>query len=329
MREPVGHLLTISSLEDPFSRSRQKIIFFHPTRRSFFPLKIVTASSEKRFEKEDLATLFHAPRMCLRCFPLDGGDLQKSLKGKRMAGSESTRATVYNKPGVGVRRMEATRWLAELFCLIIMFVGIYLFNRSVKSIATLGLPVALVVFVGIIYWVKAMGAKADAYADRALDARRGAVAEEAVGNLLGELPEGFYVVNDFVSKRGNIDHILISTKGILTVETKSHRGVVSCEGEMLKRDGKPFEKDFIKQAWAEAFSIRDLLASHGISTPKPQPVLLFFNADVQVRQQVRGVEIISRRYLPVYLGRLQNRISAKDVEKIFEILKLSQTQMFV
>jgi hypothetical protein len=261
--------------------------------------------------------------------PLGGGDIQNSLKGKRMAGSGSTRATVYNKPGVGVRKMEATRWLAALFFLIIMFVGIYFYNKSVKTIATLGLPVAVVVFVGIIYWVKAMGDKVDACSKRAVDARCGAVAEEDVGNLLGELPAGYFVVHDFVSKRGNIDHIVISTKGILTVETKSHRGVVSCEGEMLKRDGQPFEKDFIKQAWAEAFSIRDLLSSHGISAPKPQPVLLFANADVQVRQQVRGVEIISRRYLPLYLKRLQNRLSSSEAEKISEILKLSQSQMFV
>ena len=98
---------------------------------------------------------------------------------------------------------------------------------------------------------------------------------------------------------------------------------------MLKRDGKPFEKDFIKQAWAQAYFIRILLTRHGISAPKTQPVILFANADVQVRQQVRGVEIISRRYLPVYLERLQNRMSGKEAEKIFEILKSSQTQMFV
>ncbi|HEX2720423.1 MAG TPA: hypothetical protein VHM71_05680, partial [Candidatus Deferrimicrobium sp.] len=101
------------------------------------------------------------------------------------------------------------------------------------------------------------------------------------------------------------------------------------EGEMLKRDGQPFEKDFIKQAWAEAYSIRDLLVGHGISAPKPQPVLLFANADVQVRTQVRGVEVISRRYLPVYLKLLQNRLSAIEAEKIFEILKLSQSHLFV
>jgi hypothetical protein len=225
--------------------------------------------------------------------------------------------------------MEAIRWVAALFFLVVMFAGIYLYNKNSKAIVTLGIPVSLVVFVGIIYWIKAMGDKADVLSKRALDARRGAVAEEDVGNLLGELPAGYFVVHGFALKRGNIDHIVISTKGILTVETKSHRGVVSCVGEMLKRDGKPFEKDFIKQGWREALSIRDLLTSHGISAPKPQPVLLFANADVQVRKQVRGVEIISRRYLPIYLERLQNRMTTKEAEKIFEILKLSQSQMFV
>ena len=246
-----------------------------------------------------------------------------------MAVSGSTRATVYNKAGVGVRRMESARWLAALITLIVLFAGIYLYSKNSKTIATFGLPVILVVAGGFLYWVKAMGDKADVLSKRALDARRGAVAEEDVGNLLRELPAGYFVVHDFALKRGNIDHIVISTKGILTIETKSHRGVVTCEGEMLKRDGKPFEKDFIKQGWREALSIRDLLTSHGISAPKPQPVLLFANADVKVRQQVRGVEIVSQRYFPVYLQRLQTRMGAKEAEKISEILKLSQTQVFV
>jgi hypothetical protein len=246
-----------------------------------------------------------------------------------MAELNSTRATVYNKAGVGVRKMEAARWMAALFVMIIMFAGIYLYSKNSKAIATLGIPVSLLVFVGIIYWIKAMGAKADAYADRVLDARHGAVAEEAVGNLQGELPAGYFVVHDFVSKRGNIDHIVISTKGILTVETKSHRGVVTCEGALLQRDEKPFEKDFIRQALVQAIYIQDIIARQNISAPKPQPVIVFANANVQVRQQVRGVEVIRRRYFPAYLKRLPNRISAGDAEKIFEVLKSSQSQMFV
>ena len=302
--------------------SRPKVNLSRKVRNCFFRKEILRGRSGCIHScAKDAPPVFH---------PWTGGEgVQNSVKGKRMAGSDSTRATVYNKPRVGARKMEAIRWVAALFTLIVLFAGIYLYNRNSRTIATHGLPVFLIVAVGFIYWVKAMGDKAEVYSKRALDARRGAVAEEDVGNLLGELPAGYFVVHDFVSKRGNIDHIVISTKGILTVETKSHRGVVSCEGEMLKRDGKSFEKDFIKQAWAEAYSIRDLLMRHGISAPKPQPVLLFANADVQVRTQVRGVEIISRRYLPTYLTLLQNRLSANEAEKIFEILKFSQSQMFV
>jgi hypothetical protein len=241
-----------------------------------------------------------------------------------MAGSDSTRATVYNKAGVGVRKMEATRWLAALFFLIIIFAGIYLYSKNSKAIATLGLPVILVVSVGFIYWVKAMGDKADVYSKRAVDARQGAVAEEAVGSSLGELPAGYFVVNDFLSKGGNIDHIVISTKGILTVETKSHRGVVTCEGEMLKRDGKPFEKDFIKQAWAEAYSIRDLLTEKGVCNLRPQPVIVFTDADVQVKERVRGVHIIGIKDLHAFLEGLPSWMSERLSEGIIDGLSSTQ-----
>jgi len=237
---------------------------------------------------------------------------------------ESTRATVYNKPGVGVRKMEAIRWLAALFFLIIMFLGIYLYSRNSKTIATLGLPVFLIVAVGFFYWVRTMGDKAEESSERALQARRGAVAEEDVGNLLGELPAGFFVVNDFVTKRGNIVHIVVSTRGILTVETKDHRGVVGCEGDLLKRDGKPFEKDFIKQAWAEAYSIRDLLTEKGVCNLRPQPVIVFTDADVQVKKRVRGVQIIGSKDLRAYLEGLPAWMSGRLSKGIIDCLSSTQ-----
>ena len=237
-----------------------------------------------------------------------------------MAETKSTKATVYHKAGAGVRKMENSRWLAALFLLVIMYAGIYFYTKSVKAIATLGLPVALVVFVGIIHWIKALGDKAEAVADRALNARRGAVAEEAVGNLLGDLPAGYIVVNDFESRKGNIDHIVISTKGIITVETKSHKGVVTCEGEMLKRDREPFEKDFIKQAWAEAYSIRDLLTEKGVCNLRPQPVIVFTEADVQVKEKVRGVKIIGIKDLHAFLEGLPNWMSERLSNGIIDCL---------
>jgi len=97
-----------------------------------------------------------------------------------MAGSDSTIATVYNKPEVGVRKREAAQWLAAFITLIVLFAGIYLYNNNSKTIATLGIPVFLVVAVSFIYWVKAMATRRRCTPKRALDARRAAVAEEDI-----------------------------------------------------------------------------------------------------------------------------------------------------
>ena len=74
-------------------------VFPHKDRRP--------SSSDKPcrfFKKEGLAVLIHAPRMCLRCFPLDGAKFLHPgfvAKGMRMTISGSTRETVYNNAGAG------------------------------------------------------------------------------------------------------------------------------------------------------------------------------------------------------------------------------------
>ena len=241
-----------------------------------------------------------------------------------MAGSGATRATAYNKAGVSVRKMEAIRWMAALFFLIILFVGIYSYNNSAKTIATLGLPVFLVVAVGFILREKAMGDKAEARSEKVVDARRGEAAEEDVGTLLGELPAEYSVVNDYVSKIGNIDHIVISTKGILTVGTKSHRGVVRCEGDLLTLDGKPFEEDFIKQAWGQSYSIRDLLTENGVCNLRPQPVIVFTDADVQVNKKVRGVRIVGIKDFHTFLQGLPVWLSERLSKGMIDCLSTTR-----
>jgi len=250
-------------------------------------------------------------------------------KGQSVATAEPKRATVFIKPGVWARKMENTRFLSAFAILIAILTGIYIFGKTLKGIAFFGLPVVVLVAAAWIYRVKAIGDKVDEAHGRALDARRVAVAEEDVGRLFSALPKGCFVLHDFASLRGNIDHIVVSPKGILTIETKSHKGAITFDGEKLQRDGHLFEKDFIKQARAQAFCIRDLLASQGITAPEPQPVILFANADVRTQNKVKGVEIVGRRGLPSYLDRAQNRMSAKEAEKIFDLLRLSQAQMFV
>ena len=210
-------------------------------------------------------------------------------------------AVTYLKAGLDVRKIAYSHLAIGLFFLILSIGGIYRYMGSIQAIASLGLTVMVIASVIIFHWADAMGDKAEKFTDRAIDWKQGAVVEESVGGLLEALPDNYFAVNDFVTKKGTIDYILVGPKGILTIETISHKGVVTNIGEKLLRDGDPFEKDFIKQAWEQSYCIRDLLAGKGVCALTPQPVIVFTDADVQVRERVRRIQIIGIKDLHAFL----------------------------
>ncbi|MGA7106007.1 MAG: nuclease-related domain-containing protein [Candidatus Deferrimicrobiaceae bacterium] len=163
--------------------------------------------------------------------------------------------------------------------------------------------------------------KTNTATDRAKDADKGASAEEKVGKILDSLLEGNFIIHDFNSGRGNIDHVLVSPKGIFTLETKSRGGEITFNGEKLLQNGRPFPKDFISQAWAECHVVRDILAAWRIATPVAEPVILFSNAFVKVRGKAKGVEIISLKYLPKFLGCLPDRLTIPEAGRIYNRIK--------
>jgi hypothetical protein len=121
--------------------------------------------------------------------------------------------------------------------------------------------------------------------------------------------------------KGNIDHILICPKGIFTLETKSHTGKVSFDGEMLLRNGRPFEKDFLKQAWAQCYLVREILAKWGITSPLPDPVILFTKAFIEIRGKTKGIEIVGIKYFPKFLERFPEKISTPEAGRIYNRIK--------
>ena len=227
---------------------------------------------------------------------------------------------MYRKSGVGVRKMAYSPLVIGLFFLFLSIGGIYRYMGSTQAIASLGLTVMVIVSVKIFHWAEGMGDKAKMYTDRAIAWKQEAVSEESVGDLLESLPNNYSVINDFVTKKGTIDYIVVGPKGILTIETKNHQGVVTNHGEMLLQDGHPFEKDFIKQAWALSYSVRDLLADKEVGTLRPHPVIVFTDADVQVKERVRGVQIIGVKDIHTYLEGLPVWMSERLSKGIIDSL---------
>ena len=71
---------------------------------------------------------------------------------------------------------------------------------------------------------------------------RGNIGEKRVFNILKELPDSYFVLNDVTikvdNKEAQIDHILISPFGVWSVETKSHLGRIY---------GKEYDKNWTQK----------------------------------------------------------------------------------
>jgi hypothetical protein len=237
--------------------------------------------------------------------------------------TDPTRSSIHGKAGKSTREMEGKRLGTVAIILLAMLLALILYSRHLKAITSLGLPAVLVIVGLFVYLMKQGEKKGIRTLKRARDAERGAVAEEKTGDFLEGLPEGYFVLHDFNVGRGNVDHILVGPKGVLTLEVKSHRGSVTFDGTDLFRDGKLFEKDFLKQAWSECFAVREILAARGLVEVPVEPVILFTNAFVQLRGKAKGVEVVSLKFLPKFLERLPDRLAPLDVKRTFGRLRAS------
>lgn len=234
---------------------------------------------------------------------------------------------MYRKAGLGTRKLAFLHLTIGLFFLFLFIEGIYQFmgSRSNQAIVLLGLTVTVIVCVKIYHWADAMGERAKKFSDRAIAWKKEAVAEESISGLLEALPDNYFMMNDFVTKKGTINYIVAGPKGILTIGKNSHQGVLSINGEMLLLDGRPIEEDIIKHAWERNDVVRDLLAEKGVCTLRPQPVIVFTDTDVQFKERVRGVHIIGGKDLHAFMEGLPVWMSERLSKGIIDCLLSIQT----
>lgn len=67
---------------------------------------------------------------------------------------------------------------------------------------------------------------------------QGARGEEIVAKYLEELGKDYLIINDIVlpEEKGNIDHIVIGKSGIFIIETKTHKGHISCDSDFWRQE---------------------------------------------------------------------------------------------
>lgn len=242
-----------------------------------------------------------------------------------MSDFRDARAVAADRPtGQGVRQLVFSHVKTGLLFLSLAIGGIYLFLRSNRAITSVGLIVLVAVGIAVLCWVEELSGRAEKRVDRAIPWRQGAGSEEGVGGLLEALPEGYCVFHHFETQKGRTDHIVVGPKGILTIDTKGHAGVVTQFRGTLLLDGNPFEKDFIKDAWTRSYVVRDLLAERGVCTLRPKPVIVFTDAEVRLKECVRGVHIVGIEDLQAFLEGLSVWMSDRLAKSITACLWSAQ-----
>lgn len=158
---------------------------------------------------------------------------------------------------------------------------------------------------------------------------RGIEGEEIVESEASWLPEKFEILENLtINGHGDVDMVIVGPTGIWMIEVKSHSGRIDFNGEELTRNGEVLEKNFLKQAWAEAYAVRDTLKENLKREFTVQPVVVFSSSDAQMNfgmKPVKGVYVIGLRWLRKLIQgneiqRLSNEM-VKDIVKVLQVFK--------
>jgi hypothetical protein len=158
--------------------------------------------------------------------------------------------------------------------------------------------------------------------------RRG---EDIIVDVLQRLDDSCYLINDIVlpSSKGNIDHVLITPKGIFAIETKHWEGEIVCHGDEWHRryhKGLFSTKNFdsgspSRQVKMNAFNLCKLMETrlfHNTFRIWVEGLVVFTNPRVHLELHDPSITVLKAYELYNYLDNLRPiaQVSNKDIRSI-------------
>lgn len=145
--------------------------------------------------------------------------------------------------------------------------------------------------------------------------------EKVVGQFLERLREsGYKVFHDVIGKDFNVDHVIIGSAGIFTIETKTRskplrgRAVINFDGEQILVDGFAPDRDPVIQARAQASWIKRLLNDSTGKIFPVRPVVAFPGWYIETAPgSSREVWVLEPKALPAFLNNAANVLTPEDV----------------
>ncbi len=157
---------------------------------------------------------------------------------------------------------------------------------------------------------------------------RGERGEQKVAEALEDLrPAGYRAFHDIVRDGFNIDHVLVGPAGVFAIETKfrSGRGEITFRnGEGIFVDGRPEEKDSLKQARGNAAEIRKLIKENCALEPWVKPLVVFVG-DWRVKNEWKStdVRVFTPETLLRHIANQQPVLTGREIAMITSHLERS------
>lgn len=146
--------------------------------------------------------------------------------------------------------------------------------------------------------------------------------EVAVGQYLETMREdGAKVFHDLQGDGFNVDHVVVCSKGILVIETKtlskpdSGEARITYDGTILRKNGIPLKGDPITQVKAASNYVSSILKESTGKRFSTQPILTFpgWYVDNQVGFHSGEVWSLSTKGLPAFIRNRRDVLTLSDV----------------
>ncbi|MBN1762167.1 MAG: NERD domain-containing protein [Methanomicrobia archaeon] len=135
----------------------------------------------------------------------------------------------------------------------------------------------------------------------------GAVGENRVANVLARFPDEWFIFNDMVVGRSQIDHLVVAPVGVFTIETKNYRGTIY--GNAAKQKWSQVinhhETTFynpVKQGIGHSVALSKFLAECGLKNVWVDTIVVFAEPRVNLK-------VFSPKVPVIYLSELRELLN--------------------
>ena len=146
--------------------------------------------------------------------------------------------------------------------------------------------------------------------------------ERQVGQAFEELrKEGCSVFHDIVGKDFNVDHVIVSQRGIFAIETKTYRKrgekpKITFDGEKILKNGKSITPNPLEQATRNASWLEQMLLASTGKRFAVRPVVVFPDWFVNPSPKGTAAWVLNPKVLPAFIRYEPVTISEDDLHLI-------------